>query len=173
MLSQLSYGPDWAHRFNGSLAEQRSAAILRTSAATTFGPNKDKQGDDRDEKQRSPVLHDISFPSLRPTRAMGPVGFEPTTSSLSATRSNQLSYEPLLAPTFAGPKGDTHRVMGANKAEPNRCSEPNPAARVATKKPPVLTSGSTSCIAKSRDRHYTVEYTKMSKKRASSLLRVT
>lgn len=27
---------------------------------------------------------------------MGPIGFEPTTSSLSGTRSNQLSYEPAV-----------------------------------------------------------------------------
>ncbi len=33
---------------------------------------------------------------------MGPVGFEPTTSSLSATRSNQLSYEPDSTRRVAG-----------------------------------------------------------------------
>ncbi len=33
---------------------------------------------------------------------MGPIGFEPTTSSLSGTRSNQLSYEPGASVTRVG-----------------------------------------------------------------------
>src|SRR5687768_13290236 len=44
---------------------------------------------------------------------MGPIGFEPTTSSLSGTRSNQLSYEPGKTGDSKPPHGGVNRRLGS------------------------------------------------------------
>ena len=65
------------------------------------------------------------------------------------------------------------RAGRANEAEPNRCSESNPAAACGDKKATGFRQRLQTMLSISRDRRYAVEITKLSKKRVSSVLRVT
>ena len=68
----------------GNAVNQRTDTVrpaVGRRAVTSFGSPKN-------EVSRKPQ-------GLRLHSTMGPIGFEPTTSSLSGTRSNQLSYEPV------------------------------------------------------------------------------
>ncbi len=79
-----------------------------------------------------PVSIDRAHYRPRPTKnAMGPRGFEPRTSSLSATRSNQLSYEPSSV---------VSRLPTILPAQPTISKKPT--FREAKKKPPTRVGGS-------------------------------
>lgn len=52
---------------------------------------------------------------------LGPSGVEPLTSSLSGTRSNQLSYEPFGCVPSASPRGRTQRFAPPDKKTTGSC----------------------------------------------------
>ena len=103
-LSQLSYGPGSPSFFSTDQVtpSRRNRPTLRSRrlSAATRTPSPAAGRRTRREPRRSSVERSgLEPPAGGP---MGPRGFEPRTSSLSGTRSNQLSYEPLLPTGFIG-----------------------------------------------------------------------
>lgn len=84
---------DFAKAVKGVSATASEATQNPTHQVAEVGGNVGKMA--KAENENPP--ENVSFPrelSISASESMGPIGFEPTTSSLSGTRSNQLSYEP-------------------------------------------------------------------------------
>ena len=115
-LSQLSYGP-------GILTRSRLARSPGASGpAAAESPREDETDYNRHGHvhQRREVHHDLQSLTAVRGRPMGPTRFELVTSSLSGTRSNQLSYEPFFG------RGPTPAQKRAGLGNPSCCGPTRP-----------------------------------------------
>ena len=90
-LSRLSYGPGKALPGQPS----RNRASLKTRRREWLTKSRKQAKCRKPLTVANPTSALLHCRRRRPDDRVGPIGFEPMTSSLSGTRSNQLSYEPI------------------------------------------------------------------------------
>ena len=78
---------------NIRLPDRELSVALATASAAAFDFQDKQQHKCPHQRESDPRRHQPVLPTCQ-CFAMGPSGLEPLTSSLSGTRSNQLSYEP-------------------------------------------------------------------------------